>query len=199
MQREIRAGTSGQGPALPLVSGRKTQRREQMMKRSNVLICGAAVVLAGAAMLAARRSEGKAAQTAAADERRKEIDAFNTKFLEAHLKMDDAAILGMWAEDGVSLLPATTPMVGKTAITKFLTGVTAQLKGYRMEKMELDFQGIEVSGDWASEWALEHQVVRPPDDRPVFDGRGKMLLVLHREADGNWRVKREMWNQGMKP
>jgi ketosteroid isomerase-like protein len=73
------------------------------------------------------------------------------------------------------------------------------LKGWRMEKMELDFQGIEVSEDWASEWALEHQVVRPLDDRPVFDGRGKMLLVLHREADGNWKVKREMWNQGMKP
>jgi ketosteroid isomerase-like protein len=100
---------------------------------------------------------------ATADERRKEIDAFNAKFLEGHLQMDAAAILGMWAEDGVSLLPETAPLVGKTAITKFLTGVTAQLKGYRMEKMELDFQGIEVSGDWASEWALEHQLVRLPD------------------------------------
>jgi uncharacterized protein (TIGR02246 family) len=169
-----------------------------MMKRRNVLVCGAAAVLAGAAMLAARRSE-ETAPRATAGERLKEIDAFNAKFLEAHLKMDDAAILGMWAEDGVSLLPETAPIVGKAAITQFLTGMTAQLKGYQMEKMELDFQGIELSGDWASEWALEHQVVRPPDDRPVFDGRGKMLLVLHRETDGNWRVKREMWNRGMKP
>ena len=68
-----------------------------------------------------------------------------------------------------------------------------------MEKMELDFRGIEVSGDWASEWAFEHQVVQPPDRaKPAFDGRGKMLLVLHREADGSWRIKREMWNQGEK-
>jgi len=42
-------------------------------------------------------------------------------------------------------------------------------------------------------------VVRPPNGRPVFDGGGKVLLVLYREADGNWKVKREMWNQGMKP
>jgi hypothetical protein len=64
--------------------------------------------------------------------------------------MDDAAILGMWAEDGMNLLPETAPMAGKAAITKFLTGV---LKGGRMEKRELDFQGIEASGDWASESA----------------------------------------------
>jgi ketosteroid isomerase-like protein len=105
----------------------------------------------------------------------------------------------MWAEDGVSLLPETAPMIGKPATAKFLTGVTEQLKSWRMEKMEVDFQGIEVSGDWASEWAFEHQVVRPPDvSKPVFDGRGKMLMVLHREMDGNWRINREMWNQGQK-
>jgi ketosteroid isomerase-like protein len=161
--------------------------------------CAALMLVGEMVAVSAQCSAAFPAPTASAGDLRKEIDAFNARFLEAHRKMDDAAILGMWAEDGVSLLPETAPMVGKAAIMKFLNGVTGQLKGWRMEKMELDFQGIEVSGDWASEWALEHQVVRPPDDRPVFDGRGKMLLVLRREADGNWKVKREMWNQGIKP
>ena len=141
-----------------------------------------------------------APRTPLTNERRTEIEAFNAKFLEAHLKMDTPAILGMWAEDGVSLLPETAPMIGKPAIAKFLTGVTEQLKGWRLEKVELEFRGIEVSGDWASEWAFEHQVVRAPDEtKPVFDGRGKILLVLHRDADGTWQIKREMWNQGTKP
>src|SRR5262245_3762730 len=154
--------------------------------------------LAFAGALAARQAE--APRTPLTSERRTEIEAFNAKFLEAHRKMDTSAIVGMWADDGVSLLPGTAPLIGKPVIAKFLTGVTEQLKGWRMEKMELEFQGIEVSGDWASEWAFEHQIVRPPDElKPVFDGRGKMLLVLHREADGTWRVKREMWNQGAKP
>jgi ketosteroid isomerase-like protein len=26
-----------------------------------------------------------------------------------------------------------------------------------------------------------------------------MLLVLHKGADGKWRVKEEMWNQGLPP
>ena len=154
-----------------------------------------AVVFSG---LAALDSDGKSAQRPVVeDERRKEILAFNAKFLDAHLKMDTPAIVMMWEEDGVSLLPDTAPMIGKPEIAKFLGEVTKRLKGWRMEKMELDFRGIEVSGNWASEWAFEHQVVKPPDNaKPAVDGHGKMLLVLHREADGSWRIKREMWNQG---
>jgi ketosteroid isomerase-like protein len=84
-----------------------------------------------------------------ADERRKEIDAFNAKFLEARLKMDTPGIPEAWSEDGVSLLPETAQLAGKSAIARFLAGVTEQLKGWRMEKTELDFQEIEVSADWA--------------------------------------------------
>jgi ketosteroid isomerase-like protein len=160
----------------------------------------AAALVAGSLALAARRRDFGNAPVAGADERRKEIDAFHSKFLEAHLKMDTPGVLEAWSEDGVSLLPETAPLAGKPAIARFVAGVTEQLKGWRMEKMELDFQGIEVSGDCASEWAYQHQMVRPPEDgKPVVDGRGKMLLVLHREAGVGWKIKREMWNQGEKP
>ena len=47
------------------------------------------------------------ADSASAEVARKEIEAFNVKFLEAHQRMDNAATVGMWAEDGVSLLPET--------------------------------------------------------------------------------------------
>jgi len=168
------------------------------MKRSLLGEC-AAVPAVGLFALMALPGGGKTAQAPDGDGRRKEIAAFNAEFLDAHCRMDTPAIIRMWAEDGVSLLPETAPLVGKPEIARFLDEVTARLKGWRMEKMELDFRGIEVSGDWASEWAFEHQVVQPPDrGKPAFDGRGKMLLVLHREADGSWRIKREMWNQGEK-
>jgi ketosteroid isomerase-like protein len=130
---------------------------------------------------------------------RKEIEAFNAKFLEAHQRMENTAIVGMWAEDGVSLLPEMPAIVGRKAIAKFIDDVVKQMPGYHMRTEELTFQGIEVSGDWASEWATEHQIVDPPPGKPVFEGYGKMLLVLHKESDGIWRLKREMWNQGVKP
>lgn len=123
------------------------------------------------------------------------VEAFNRALDGATRSMSNAAILALWEDDGVSLLPSTKPIVGKPAIAAFLHDVMASLKNATMERFELQCFDIDVSGDWASEWCTEHQVVRLADDKPPFDGRGKMLLVLHKGADGAWRLKREMWNQ----
>ena len=169
-------------------------------------ILGLKVVTAMAMCLAVAalgftQSAGRARQTNAnaSSAARTEIDAFNKKYIAAHLRMDNAAVLSLWADDGISLLPATDPIIGKEAIGKFMNAVMGRMPGYHMQKMDVDFQGIEVSGDWASEWAEEHQVVQPPPGKRAIDSYGKLLLVLHREADGNWLITREMWNQGLKP
>ena len=127
---------------------------------------------------------------------RHEIEAFNKEFVDLHLKMDTAGVLAMWAEDGVDLMPGEAPLLGKKAIVAWVEDIVAKMPGYKVTKEEVEFHDIQVSGDWASEWATEHQVVQPPDGKPPIEGFGKMLLVLHREAGGEWKIKREMWNAG---
>lgn len=122
------------------------------------------------------------------------LDAFNAAFDDATRRMDNAAILALWADDGISLLPSTPPMRGKSEIAAFLTKVTAPLAGARMETSELRCFNPTFAGDEATEWCFEHQVVRLADGN-TFDGRGKMLLVLRRARDGRWLLEREMWNQ----
>jgi ketosteroid isomerase-like protein len=128
---------------------------------------------------------------------RADIESFNRALSDATRRMDNAATLALWSEDGVSLLPSTKPIQGKAAIGAFLSATTAAFPGAQMEQFELRCQDVEVSGDWASEWCLEHQVVRFADGRPRFDGWGKLLLVLHRSSDGPWRIRTEMWNQAV--
>ena len=127
-----------------------------------------------------------------------EIDAFNKRYVEMHLKMDTAGIFATWAEDGVSLMPGEAPLIGKKAIVAWVENILSKMPGYKVVNEEMEFHDIQISGDWASEWATEHQVVQPPDGKPVIDSRGKMALVLHREANGEWKVKQEMWNQAPK-
>jgi uncharacterized protein (TIGR02246 family) len=124
-----------------------------------------------------------------------EVAAFNKRYAELHLQMDTAGILGTWAEDGVSLMPGEAPLMGKKAIVTWVENILSQMPGYKVVKVEIDFHDLQISGDWASEWATEHQVVQPPDGKPLVDSRGKIVLVLHREANGEWKVKQEMWNQ----
>ena len=125
------------------------------------------------------------------------IEGFNRALIQATTRMDNAAALALWEDDGIALLPQTKPMIGKQAIAKFLDDVSSQLPGARMEKFEMKCFDVERSGDSATEWCEEHQHVVFPNGKPPFDGRGKMLLVLHRGADGKWRMRREMWNEGI--
>ena len=132
-------------------------------------------------------------------EEKKEIEAFNKKFLELHLKMDTPGIMAMWAEDGVDLMQGEAPLVGRQTISKWLDGVLAQIQGYKVTKEELEFHDIQVCGDWATEWATEQQVAKAPEGKPDFEGYGKIALILHRDASGEWKVKQEMWNSSPKP
>ena len=156
-------------------------------------------VLLGACLAALSMvTSGLKARTAE-DAGRKEIEAFNKRYVELHEKMDTAGILALWAEDGVDLMPGDVAMIGRKKISAWVEDIVAKMPGYKVLKQEMEFHDIHVCGEWASEWATENQVVQPPDGKPVIDSYGKMALVLHREANGEWKVQQEMWNAAPKP
>jgi hypothetical protein len=43
--------------------------------------------------------------------------------------MDNAGVTALWAEDGVSLLPGTAPMIGKQTISKWLDEIVKKMPG----------------------------------------------------------------------
>jgi uncharacterized protein (TIGR02246 family) len=133
------------------------------------------------------------------DAGRKEIEAFNKRYVELNLKMDTPGILAPWAEDGVDLMPGNAPMIGRKKIAAWVEDIVAKMPGFKVTKQEMEFHDIQVRGDWASEWATEHQVVQPPEGKPPIESYGKIAVVLHREANGEWKVQQEMWNGSPKP
>jgi uncharacterized protein (TIGR02246 family) len=162
------------------------------MDRTRKVLLGACCVVAlfVAAGMKVRTAE---------DAGRKEIETFNKRYVELHLKMDTQGILALWEEDGVDLMPGDAAMIGRKKISAWVEDILAKMPGYKVMKQEMEFHDIHVCEEWASEWATEHQVVQPPDGKPVIDSYGKMALVLHREANGEWKVQQEMWNAAPKP
>jgi uncharacterized protein (TIGR02246 family) len=148
-----------------------------------------------ALLMAAAQMKGRTEEAA----EQREIEAFNKRYVELHLKMDTAGILALWAEDGVDLMPGAAAMAGRKKITAWVEDILAKMPGYKVTKQEMEFHDIHVCRDWASEWATEHQVVQPPEGKPPIESFGKMALVLHREANGDWKVQQEMWNAAPKP
>ncbi len=123
------------------------------------------------------------------------IHRFNDAMHDATLAMDTPAIVALWEDDGVTILPGHARIRGKQAIFAFIDDAVKKIPGAKMRTFELACGGIEIAGDWASEYCEEHQVVDIPGAK-TFDGTGHLLFVLHRGTDGNWRLKREMWNEG---
>ncbi len=162
------------------------------MEITRKLLLGACFVVM---LMAAMRMKAQMSEDAG----RKEIAAFNKRYVELHVKMDTAGVLALWAEDGVDLMPGDAAMIGKTKIVAWVEDIVAKMPGYKVTKQEMEFHDIRVCGDWASEWATEHQVVQPPDGKPAIDSYGKMALVLHRDPNSDWKVQQEMWNSAPKP
>jgi uncharacterized protein (TIGR02246 family) len=156
-------------------------------------------VCAFALLVAVARMKAMTSARAPVDAGRTEVEAFNTRYVELHRKMDTPGILALWAEDGVDLMPGDAAMIGKKKIVAWVEDIMAKMPGYKMEKVEMEFHNIHVCGEWASEWATEHQQVQPPDGKPLIESYGKMALVLHREANGEWKVQQEMWSAAPKP
>jgi hypothetical protein len=69
----------------------------------------------------------------------KEIEAFNKRYVELHLKMDTAGILALWEEDGVDLMPGDAPMIGKKKIVAWVEDIVAKMPGYKVTKQEMAF------------------------------------------------------------
>jgi uncharacterized protein (TIGR02246 family) len=174
------------------LSGIESEIEGGWMDFTRKLLLGACfVVLLMAAVRIKARTAG--------DAERKEIEALNKRYVELHLKMDTAGILALWAGDGVDLMPGDAPMFGRKKISAWVEDIVAKMPGYKVTNQEMGFHDIQVCGDWASEWATEHQVVQPPEGKLPIDSYGKMALVLHREANGVWKVQQEMWNAAPKP
>ncbi len=162
-----------------------------MVNPRKIILAAGLVLMAGWVT----RTAGASSQAAG----RKEIEAFNKRYVELHEKMDTPGILALWEEDGVDLMPGDAAMIGRKKISAWVEDILAKMPGYKVMKQEMEFHDIHVCGEWASEWATEHQVVQPPDGKPVIDSYGKMALVLHRHASGVWKVQQEMWNAAPKP
>jgi ketosteroid isomerase-like protein len=77
---------------------------------------------------------------------------------------------------------------GKKDITAWIENLLSKMPGCKVTKEEMEFHDIQVCGDWASEWATGHQVAQAPEGKPNFEGYGEMVLVLHREAGGEWKI-----------
>ena len=110
---------------------------------------------------------------------------------EGVVKLDPQIYAGAFAEDAVVLPPGRAGIEGRAAILEWARGWSSTAKA----KIEIDttIDEVQVMGDWAYVRMTIARTILFPDRDPTNDVV-KTIQVHQRQADGSWKIARDIWN-----
>jgi ketosteroid isomerase-like protein len=124
---------------------------------------------------------------------RKFIEGENAKFIEALKKGDSTAASMNYAEDAIFMQPDEPALRGRAAIMKNLgAGIVARTIVYEKPTTE----DVIVRDDIAVETGTFEFTMKPKGAAAAkeFSGRGKYLTIWKKQADGGWKIIRDINN-----
>jgi uncharacterized protein (TIGR02246 family) len=116
------------------------------------------------------------------------IRQFTRQYARSFCDGDPAGVVALMTDDFVALTPGKPPIVGKEAVER---EVTSDLSELEVQRLHFDPREIVVNGTWAWTWGVSEVVMKTRKDDQVVRATGKYLWILHRQADGSWRVARD--------
>ena len=118
----------------------------------------------------------------------------NARFMEAIARGDAAAVAALYTEDAQVLPSNSPPIEGPADIQAYWTAaLQSGIKSGRLETRDL-----ELGGDLAVETGRYQLVIQPPGGAQLTD-EGKYLVVWRRQADGSWKLHRDMFSSNLPP
>jgi uncharacterized protein (TIGR02246 family) len=122
-------------------------------------------------------------------EARTAIEAANARFSEAFARGDTKAIASMYTSDAIVFPPEADVVRGNQAIGEFWK--TTRESGVRSATLTTDDVGR--SGDLAYESGKVSLTIQAADKEPTT-AVAKYVVVWKRDADGAWKLHRDIWN-----
>jgi uncharacterized protein (TIGR02246 family) len=127
-----------------------------------------------------------------ADAVRTQIEQAAVRFSEAFNRGDTPALAAMYDTGGVVLAPNAPPMRGRQNIEALWAG--ARQQGFKTLNLIVD--SVEPIGNYAIELGRYTLVIQPAGQGEMTD-RGKYMVLWKRQADGSWKLYRDMFNTSM--
>jgi ketosteroid isomerase-like protein len=68
------------------------------------------------------------------------------------------------------------------------------MSGVEVIEYVLDFEEVKVLGEYAFEWGMIRGKTRRREGEEVEEPSYKVMRILRKETDGEWKVHRSIWN-----
>ena len=125
---------------------------------------------------------------------RQAVDSANTRFQNALTGGDTAALTAAYTDDAQVLAPNMKAAHGLDEIMKLHGGM---LGAYTVQAASLKTDDLVVSGDYAIETGTYEMTLQPKGKTSSMKDTGKYIVVWKKQADGNWKMFRDIWNSDM--
>ncbi len=121
---------------------------------------------------------------------RRAIEDANAKFIDALTRGDSAGYVANYADDAVVMSPGEPAHRGRGAIGA--AGVK-QMQSAKVSDEKATTVSVDVAGDYAIETGTFEVTVTPKGGKQTH-GTGKYLTVWKKQADGSWKIYRDINN-----
>lgn len=132
---------------------------------------------------------GSEGENGAVRETRAAIESANAKFSEAFARGDAKALAAMYTSDAIAFPPDSEMIRGNEAIGEFWK-VT---RDSGVQSAALTTVDVERSGDLAYEVGRVSLTIQVAGKAPTT-ATAKYVVVWKRQADGSWKLHRDIWN-----
>lgn len=159
------------------------------------------MMLALAIPCSAQRSKGrgpvpdvKQQQGQVNAEDREGIDQLHQDEIDASIAFDVDKIASLWDEEIVSLPPHSKPLVGLAANRAYMEAARKALTNIDILGYNEEWNEVRVLGDYAYEWGVIHERLRPVNAQQETAIDYNVMRVLKRQPSGIWKIYRQIWN-----
>jgi len=121
------------------------------------------------------------------------IDSLHQRDMRAVMAGDTTMLMSLWTDDIVSLPPVGPIRSGREANAAALREGMQQMKGSEPVEYRLDFQEVQIVGSSAFEWGTYKAVARGRPGAAPTTTTGKVMRILRRDSDGEWKVARTIF------
>src|SRR5262245_51000374 len=155
----------------------------RMVSTRIIVLFALIVVISSNAHAGSEGKNGDVRETRAA------IESANAKFSEAFARGDAKALAAMYTSDAIAFPPDSEMIRGNEAIGEFWKAT----RDSGVQSAVLTTVDVERSGDLASEVGTVSLTIQAAGTAPTT-ATAKYVVVWKRQADGSWKLHRDIWN-----
>lgn len=140
-------------------------------------------------------SSNSAAEPSRETADRAAIQKLQDRDIAASISYDVDALVSLWTDDGVLMVPNQAPIQGLDALRAFYEKQRDAMANVDVTAYEEEWQEVRIVGDYAFEWGQIHGRTRKGQGSAESSVTVNAMRVLKRLDSGDWKIARAIWNE----